>query len=707
MEGNYKKWLNRINSKQDILTEDNVGQFMDLELDTKSTPTSGDTVLGRDSLTGKAVEIPTSSFGGSGSVDTSNLVPYTGANKDVNIGAYYFESSLGFKITGGTPNQFLMADGSVDNNVYATTTSLNNYVTLDTTQTINSAKTFVGNTSIQSRLAVQDSTGGEFFVVNAGLYRGVIKNPDGGTEATLFGWNKTSIHGNNNLVFQLPVPTAMLRVRTNYNDYLDSALAVEGNSYLQTISTKTHGTSADWKQAYDDKINSVTFTSSTLTLTQQDSGVVSVSVPTFNQNTTGNAATATKLQTARKINGVSFDGSADITINAGINYTDGTNISISGNQISVVSAPTFTGSVTANGFKTPTGTDTQALTADGGVFDLTTKADLVSGKIPASQLPSYVDDVLEYANLASFPATGESGKIYIAIDTNLTYRWGGSSYVVMSSSLALGETSSTAYRGDRGEIAYTHSQATGNPHDTKLEELSDVSGTDTMIIDDDVILKKESGGFWKKITFANFKNWFTTELAKKINIGLDTVFNFKDISAMTLTEFRSITPNIETIYFTEEQNGTGWQQIKYNGLGISIPATTETLVSLTNENFIELDSDSTFNLIDVANTKINGIFEKDFVIIKFNAGVVTPATANQWFKVILKINGVQTAVSPAFYLTESSGTVEQIAHNFALNVPANMLTNGATLHLKTSTSMTFNNPAISVVRVHKSTNANL
>ena len=96
------------------------------------------------------------------------------------------------------------------------------------------------------------------------------------------------------------------------------------------------------------------------------------------------------------------------------------------------------GNVKANGFKTSTGTATQALTANGGIFDLNTKADLEGGKIPASQLPSFVDDVLEFANLASFPATGESGKIYIAIDTNLTYRWGGSSYVVMSSSLALG-----------------------------------------------------------------------------------------------------------------------------------------------------------------------------------------------------------------------------------------------------------------------------
>ena len=217
MEGNYKKWLNRINAKQDILSEDNVGEFMDLELPTKSTPTSGDTVLGRDSLTGKAVEIPASSLGGNGNVDISNLVPYTGANKDVNIASNYFESSAGFKKTGGTPNQ--------------------------------------------------------------------------------------------------------------------------------------------------------------------------------------------------------------------------------------------------------------ALTANGSTFDLNTKADLENGKIPATQLPSYVDDVLEYANLASFPATGESGNIYIAIDTNLTYRWGGSSYVVMSSSLALGETSSTAYRGDYGKVAYNHSQTNGNPHGTTKSDV--------------------------------------------------------------------------------------------------------------------------------------------------------------------------------------------------------------------------------------------
>ena len=74
-----------------------------------------------------------------------------------------------------------------------------------------------------------------------------------------------------------------------------------------------------------------------------------------------------------------------------------------------------------------------------------------SGKVPAAQLPSYVDDVLEYSSQSAFPATGETGKIYIALDTNKTYRWSGSAYVEISESLALGETSSTAYAGNKGK----------------------------------------------------------------------------------------------------------------------------------------------------------------------------------------------------------------------------------------------------------------
>lgn len=109
----------------------------------------------------------------------------------------------------------------------------------------------------------------------------------------------------------------------------------------------------------------------------------------------GNAGTATALQTPRTINGVSFNGTANITVNA------------------VDSTPRVASSL---------------LGAASGVATLD-----AGGKVPTAQLPSYVDDVLEYANLAAFPGAGTAGIIYVAIDTNKTYRWSGSAYVYITS----------------------------------------------------------------------------------------------------------------------------------------------------------------------------------------------------------------------------------------------------------------------------------
>lgn len=108
----------------------------------------------------------------------------------------------------------------------------------------------------------------------------------------------------------------------------------------------------------------------------------------------GNAGTATKLSTARTINGVSFDGTANIVIAA----EDATQ---------------------------------RIASAEKGVANGVATLDSV-GLVPTSQLPSYVDDVIEYSDLAGFPATGASGKIYVAIDTNKIYRWSGSTYIEIS-----------------------------------------------------------------------------------------------------------------------------------------------------------------------------------------------------------------------------------------------------------------------------------
>lgn len=95
--------------------------------------------------------------------------------------------------------------------------------------------------------------------------------------------------------------------------------------------------------------------------------------------------------------------------------------------------------------------------------DLSLKADLVDGQVPASQLPSYVDDVLDGQYISStvfnnvptgLPYVLDAGKIYVDIISNITYRWSGTVLIPIGSSLALGETASTAYRGDRGAQSY-------------------------------------------------------------------------------------------------------------------------------------------------------------------------------------------------------------------------------------------------------------
>lgn len=95
-----------------------------------------------------------------------------------------------------------------------------------------------------------------------------------------------------------------------------------------------------------------------------------------------------------------------------------------------------------------------------------------NGHVPSSQLPSYVDDVIEVQNQAALPATGEDGKIYIDLSTNVSYRWGGSTYVKIASDLGLGETESTAYRGDHGKAAYDHATAKGQAFSSGLYKIT-------------------------------------------------------------------------------------------------------------------------------------------------------------------------------------------------------------------------------------------
>lgn len=182
----------------------------------------------------------------------------------------------------------------------------------------------------------------------------------------------------------------------------------------------------------------------------------------------GTAEVANKLSVARTISlsgdasgSTNFDGSANVSIdvtvvddshNHVISNVDGLQTALDGKQDSIGYTPL----------------NASLKGAVNGVAELDT-----TGKVPASQLPSFVDDVLEYDNQAGFPATGETGKIYVAKDTNKTYRWSGSVYVEISASLAIGTTSSTAFRGDYGQTAYTHSQSPHAP--SNAQKNSDIT----------------------------------------------------------------------------------------------------------------------------------------------------------------------------------------------------------------------------------------
>lgn len=173
-----------------------------------------------------------------------------------------------------------------------------------------------------------------------------------------------------------------------------------------------------------------------------------------------------------------------------------------------------------------------------------------NGLVLSSQLPSYVDDVLEYDTKTDFPTNGESGKIYIATDTNLQYRWTGTQYVEISSSLALGETSSTAYRGDRGKIAYDHSQKTsGNPHkvtkgDVGLSNVPNVTTNDQApTFTESTTLTKLTSGEKLFVAFGKISKAITdliNHIANKNNphkvtktqVGLGSVGNFKAVSTV-------------------------------------------------------------------------------------------------------------------------------------------------------------------------------
>ncbi len=201
-----------------------------------------------------------------------------------------------------------------------------------------------------------------------------------------------------------------------------------------------------------------------------------------------------------------------------------------------------------------------------------------NGKVPQSQLPSYVDDVIEgyYYNGKFYEEsshtteiTAETGKIYTDLATNKTYRWGGTAYVEISASLALGETSSTAYRGDRGKIAYDHSQLTsGNPHNVTKSDVGLGNADNTADADKNVLSAT------KLTTPATIDGVSFDGSAGIIHYGVCSTAAATTTKVVACTGFTKVTGAWIAVKFTVTNtgavaslqlnvNGTGGSPIKY------------------------------------------------------------------------------------------------------------------------------------------------
>ena len=193
-----------------------------------------------------------------------------------------------------------------------------------------------------------------------------------------------------------------------------------------------------------------------------------------------------------------------------------------------------------------------------------------TGKVPASQLPSFVDDVIEVANYAALPAEGEGSKIYVTLDDNKTYRWGGSAYVEISASIALGETEGTAYEGSKGaalKTAFDTHEANTDIHVTTNDKTAwnakyDKPGTgipkadlaqsvqDSLDLADSALQASDVAGKADKVSGATADNF----------AGLDANGNLKD-SGKNAADFATAAQGTKA--------DTAIQSVKVNGTALT------------------------------------------------------------------------------------------------------------------------------------------
>ena len=249
-----------------------------------------------------------------------------------------------------------------------------------------------------------------------------------------------------------------------------------------------------------------------------------------------------------------------------------------------------------------------------------------TGKVPSTQLPSYVDDVIEgylydgkfYKDIEhTSRINGESGKIYIDLYSEKTYRWSGSTFVVISETIALGETSSTAFRGDYGKIAYESSHTHGNK--------SVIDGITSALINN-----------WNSAKTHADSDHAPSNAEKNIIVGIQK--NGTDLSVDSTTRKVNVTVPTKV---SELTNDSGYKTTDNNTTySLSKSGSTITLTGSDGSKTFVSDSNTTYG---VATSSALGLVKSGTDIMVDSSGNVS-VKDDSHNHVISNVDGLQTAL---------------------------------------------------------------
>ena len=266
-----------------------------------------------------------------------------------------------------------------------------------------------------------------------------------------------------------------------------------------------------------------------------------------------------------------------------------------------------------------------------------------AGKVANAQLPSYVDDVTEYANFASFPATGESGKIYVAIDTGDVYRWGGSSYVQINDAVTSADQATRLATARNIALTgpITGTASFDGTADANISTTLDISGKTTSDL-------SEGSNLYYTDTRARSSVSATGSISYNSGTG---VFSFTQGNTDTISEGST------NLYYTDARVQT---VIDSNSAGFITPSSTDTLTNKTG-NISQWTNDSGYITS-----------ETDSQTIAFASPILTISGSNSTANLSSLVTGFITA-SSTDTLTNKTLTSPKINEDVAVTSTATEL----------------------------------